>query len=128
MLLPGLGHVLSGRTIVGTGMVLLTLELLWATTIGLPQLGALLRSPTSLMFTLHPWVALLTYVTAAAVLWRTAWRYWAVPPPEVVERTWWSLVRRAFARNKTGMVGLFLVLALVQAALLAPLLAPFDPM
>jgi peptide/nickel transport system permease protein len=127
MVLPGLGHLLSGERIVGVGMLLLSSELLWATAIGFPQLGALLTSPTSPMFRLHPWIAVLTYVLVAVALWRGAWRYWKVPPAAAAPRTWWSLVRKTFLKNRTGMAGMYLVLALLQAALLAPLLSPFDP-
>ncbi len=46
-------------------------------------------------------------------------------PPE--SRSQWDLARRAFSRNRLAVVGLLAVAAFYLVALLAPLLAPFDP-
>ena len=41
-------------------------------------------------------------------------------------RSFWGDAARTFARNKAGMLGLFVFLVLLLAALLAPVIAPYD--
>jgi peptide/nickel transport system permease protein len=41
--------------------------------------------------------------------------------------SYWAIVRRQFVRNRAAVVGLFLILFFILAALAAPLLAPYDP-
>lgn len=48
-------------------------------------------------------------------------------PPANNSRTPWSIARRRFATNGLAMAGLIAIVALSVVALLAPILAPYDP-
>lgn len=72
-------------------------------------------------------LAVLTLALGLAAVWLWAWRdaRRGSRPASGARRAGPTL--RAFARNRTAMLGLGTVVALYLVALLAPLLAPFDP-
>ncbi|HSM61270.1 MAG TPA: ABC transporter permease [Longimicrobiales bacterium] len=72
-------------------------------------------------------LAVLTLAFGLAAVWLWAWRdaRRGARPASGARRAGRTL--RAFARDRTAMLGLCTVVALYLVALLAPLLAPFDP-
>lgn len=125
LVLPGLGHLLTGKFTVGIGLLLLDGILLWAAIAGFPRLGDVLFSPTGAIVK-HAVLSLLTFFAVAGGLWFTAWRY--VSPRELSEEEYNSnrnIFLRSFSRHNTGMLGLFGVGILVLFVLLAPMIAPF---
>ena len=128
LLLPGLGHLLCGRWLDALGLLAISGILLQAAA-GWPRLAPLLRPPAHPRFLLHPWIALAGWGAAAAGLWwcalRLARRDSAAGTPGGSSQA--RMVARQFARNRAGVLGLYLVLAILLLAVLTPLLAPFDP-
>lgn len=47
--------------------------------------------------------------------------------PASTSASYWTIVRRQFVRNRAAVVGLFLILLFVIAAVAAPFVAPYDP-
>lgn len=128
LVVPGLGHLLVGEWIVGTGMLLLDAVLLVSARSGFPRFGALLFDGTSGGVVIHPIVALASWLALAVGLWWTALRR-AWPRPMSVEEygTNRQIFLRMMTRHRTGMIGLFGVLFLIAVTLLTPLIAPYDP-
>ena len=128
MVIPGLGHVLTGRLLDGFGMLPLSLLSLWALA-RLPHLLGQLTSPSNPQFTVHPWVGLLSLLGGIAILWFQAFRY-ARPAPIDIELQKGSQMRiiwKQFTKNRIGVFGMYLVLVLVYLALITPAIANFDP-
>lgn len=129
LLLPGLGHLASGHIVHGLGMIALVGVWLWAGVAGLPRLGSLLWPTADGVLAWHPAAAALGWLAMAGALWFTAYRFaW---PRTLSEDEWnsnWQLFLRTLLRHRTGMLGWYGVLLLVAFTLLAPLIAPFDPL
>jgi len=73
-------------------------------------------------------VAVLAVAVGLVGAWLWSWRdvkRAGDGPPE--SRSQWDLARRAFSRNRLAVAGLLAVAAFYLVAVLAPLLAPFDP-
>jgi peptide/nickel transport system permease protein len=128
VVIPGLGHILTGRLLDGFGILPLSLLSLWAAA-KLPHLVGQLTSPSNPQFTAHPWVGLLSLLGGIAILWFQAFRY-ARPAPIDIERQKSSQMRiiwKQFTKNRIGVFGMYLVLVLVYLALITPAIAGFDP-
>lgn len=121
--LPGLGHLLGGY--VTRGIVLL---ITW---------GALLGT---LFFTRHrilnltrgtldDYVAVTTLVLLLAAIWIYALYDLTVTPEKRAARgdSQWRIASRHFGKSKIALSGLIILVLMYLIALLAPLLAPFDP-
>lgn len=129
LVVPGLGHLLTGDVKNGVGMLLELGVLLLALVLGLPRIGSLLFPDASAGgFALHPWVALLSWFGFAALLWYFA-RQHAQPDKNVSRenQSQWQLVWRQFKKNRMGVIGLHCVVLLAMVTLLTPFLAPHDP-
>lgn len=127
LVLPGLGHLLMGRWVDALGLLGLSGLELWAA-IDVGRLHERLKPPSDPEFQLHPYVAIVAWGLAAALLWHRAWRL--AHPPAAIERhaeTWWQLVLRQFAKNRVGVLGLYMALVLILSAFLTPAIAPYDP-
>lgn len=73
-------------------------------------------------------LALLTVVVSMSAVWIWSWRHRAAPDPSAeVGVSQWVLASRTFARNRTAVAGLGIVVAIYLIALLAPLITPHDP-
>ncbi|HJN76734.1 MAG TPA: ABC transporter permease [Myxococcota bacterium] len=130
LVLPGLGHLLSGDAINGVGLMLYVGLLAWSAIAGFPRLPELLFPPPEAGgFQLHPWVALASWILIAVGCWHTAFRLHQPAPfdPEVDKNSQWREIKKQFRRNRTGVFGLHFVNVLVFLALLTPFIAPFDP-
>lgn len=118
MLLPGLGHLLSGRVLEGLGLLAILATLLWAAATGGPRLESLLRPPGTPLFLIHPWAASSGWLVATILVWHRAWRFYKGTAQRSDD---------ALARNQAATLGLYMVLWIVLVSVLAPLIAPFDP-
>lgn len=129
LFLPGLGHLAAGAVVHGLGLIALVGVWLWAGVAGLGRLGSLLWPTADGTLAWHPTVAALGWLAMAGALWFTAFRFaW---PRQLSEDEWnsnWQLFLRTLVRHRTGMLGWYGVLLLVAFTLLAPLIAPFDPL
>jgi peptide/nickel transport system permease protein len=129
IVVPGLGHLLSGQVIEGVGLLALTVALAYAAAHGFPHLDDLLARPGTPTFRIHPYVALCGWFLIAILTWYRAFRF-AVPQPPPSGHSRASQARaiwRQFKKSRSGMMGLYLVLVIVTVAILTPLIAPFDP-
>jgi peptide/nickel transport system permease protein len=73
---------------------------------------------------------LATWTLVAGLLgpWLWSWRDVGRPhQAKLVGVSQWDLAVRAFSRNRTAVAGLIVIVGLYLVALLAPLLAPYDP-
>ncbi len=129
-ILPGTGHFLAGRAVRGAvllfawGSLLAALWLGWEVVVGVPS-------------ALDEWIAVLTLAVSLVLVWGVAMRDLlaaraarASAAGELRDRSGdsqWAIATRQFRRNTLAMAGLVTVLLLYLVALLAPLIAPFDP-
>lgn len=129
LVLPGLGHLLSGDVVHGIGLMLIVAVWLWSAAAGFPRVAELLFPTQDGAVAWHPVLALLSWIGIAGALWWTAWR--RAYPRVLTEEEWNSntqIFLRQLLRHRTGMLGLYGVLFLVVLTLLTPLIAPFDPL
>jgi peptide/nickel transport system permease protein len=125
--LPGLGHLLTGKLVTGFGMLTLDAVMIVAL-VGLTRLSTIIEYDTWGGIPIHPIVAVVSLFALCAAQWFTAHRL--VRPRELTEEeanSNWNLFLRDFTRHNTGMLGFFGVAFLISVTLLTPLLAPFDP-
>jgi peptide/nickel transport system permease protein len=124
-LVPGLAHLVDGAR--GRGATLLgglaaVALVVAARAERIPELARRGRP--------DDWIALATLAAGAAaayaVAWRDLWRREAARP-RAEGLSEWALAWRAFRRNRLAVLGLVLLAVLYAAALLTPLLAPYDP-
>ncbi len=126
--LPGSGHMVSGSVARGAWLLLG-----WGALLGAAWLGRdVLRQPTAL----DEWVATITLAASLVLVWGVAMRDLlraraaAAVTAELDDRvgdSQWAIAGRHFRRNGLAMAGLVVIVILYLVALLAPLLAPFDP-
>jgi peptide/nickel transport system permease protein len=124
-LLPGAGHMVVGTW--GRGMALL---LLWGALLGLAffsweRIAAVPGAPG-----IDGWVAVLTLGLGLAGTWVWALfdltagaRRRATPRGD----SQWAIAARHFRKSRLALVGLVLIITFYLIALLAPLIAPFNP-
>ncbi len=128
LVVPGLGHLLTGDLVHGLGMMLLTGVFVAAAFGGLPRLGTAGFDAQTGALLPGVVVALLTWAALGVGLWYAAWR--RVSPRRLADEVFNSnleIFRRTLLRHTTGMLGAYGVTLLVCLVLLAPLLAPYDP-
>ena len=122
-LLPGLRQALAGRLVAG-GFALLV----WVALLGV-TVGAFGRFGRALAGGWDGWLAVATLLVALGSVWIWSWRSVAHPVVPAAGGTGqWTLAARAFSRNRTAAAGLAVVALLYLVALLAPLIAPHDPL
>jgi peptide/nickel transport system permease protein len=124
--LPGVGHALHGRPrrAVAFGVAWLGfLAVLWTNRAELAPalLGRGLDGKAAVVF------LLLSLVGLPAVSWADCRRLRSEAPETRRGESQWKMVYRRFMRNNAARAGLALVVLLYCVALLAPLLAPYDP-
>jgi peptide/nickel transport system permease protein len=128
MVLPGLGHLLTGHWVDGVGLLMLSGTMVWAA-VSTPNILVRLGAPGTPTFSLHAWIAVVGFIVAAGLLWYRAFRF-ASPrksrPGDDID-TWWDETAKQFVKNRVGVLGLYSVLTLMLMAVLTPFIAPFDP-
>jgi peptide/nickel transport system permease protein len=124
VLLPGLGHVLSGSWVRGIALIFS-----WA------SLLALLFFARARIFsvrdtgTLDDYIATITLVLLLIAVWAFAFydiKHGARRRAEGGDSQW-RIASRHFKKSKIALFGLLVLVLLYLIALLAPLLAPYDP-
>ncbi|MGQ0562005.1 MAG: oligopeptide ABC transporter permease [Gemmatimonadota bacterium] len=122
-LLPGLGHVLTGY--VTRGILLL---LAWGTLLGTLFL-TLERVLDVARGSLDDYIAVATLVVLLAAVWGYALYDVTLAPAQREERgdSQWRIATRHFKKSKIALSGLIILVLMYLVALLAPLIAPYDP-
>jgi peptide/nickel transport system permease protein len=133
VVLPGAGHLIAGSVVWGA-----TLLVSWGALLGVAWLGwDVLTGPPA---ALDEWVAAATVVAGLALVWGLAFRgMWRARRAALEAAaggmgedaragdSQWAIATRHFRRNTLAMAGLVAIVLLYLVALLAPLIAPFDP-
>jgi peptide/nickel transport system permease protein len=123
--LPGAGHLLTGAWARGAallfswGVVLGILYFAWQRIAGIPERG-----------TIGDYVAVVTLVGLAAFVWGYAFYELAVAPSRAGDTrgdSQWRIAARHFRKDRLALAGLVATVVLYLVAMLAPLLAPYDP-
>jgi peptide/nickel transport system permease protein len=122
--LPGAGHVAAGAW--GRGMLLL---FAWAVFLSTTFMGWHRIEAIPQRWPIEDIVAAATLFGALALVWGLAMRdlLRAGRPREAGGDSQWRIAARHFRRNRLALAGLVVVVVLYLVALLAPILAPYDP-
>lgn len=122
-LLPGLGHIVTG--FVTRGIILI---LSWGALLGL-LFFARNRVLSVTKGTLDDYVAVITLAILLAGVWAFALYDLTIAPRRRAERgdSQWRIATRHFKKSKIALSGLVILVLMYVIALLAPLLAPYDP-
>jgi len=122
-LIPGLAHLLRGRRRAGLSLLALALATLAVLVFAFDRVAATFTSGR-----VDYWVALLTLIGAATVAWSVGFREpLGGPRPRAKGVSQWAIAWREFSRNRVAVLGLYLMLILYLATLLAPYLTPYEP-
>jgi peptide/nickel transport system permease protein len=123
-LLPGAGHLWIGKRGIGLALLVPWLTLLAITALSWQRVrGALSAS-------LDDRIALLSLLGTAALLWAGAmWdiRMRSRTGPTEHGDSQWAIALRRFRHSRLALAGMWIIAALYLIALLAPFLAPYDP-
>lgn len=123
VLIPGLAHLLEGRRQAGLSLLALALATLAVLVFAFDRVAATFTSGR-----VDYWVALLTLTGAATVAWGVGFREaLGGPRPRAKGVSQWAIAWREFSRNRVAVLGLYLMLSLYLATLLAPYLTPYEP-
>lgn len=122
--LPGVPQLVAGRTGRGVALALPWLALLGLAVWRAERVAAFVAAGPA-----DGRVAVLVLAVGLGAVWILAQRDLArgVQPLALGGRSGWTLVARAFRRNRLAVAGLAAMAALYAVALLTPLLAPYDP-
>lgn len=122
-LLPGLPQLIGGRLLGGSVLGAIWLLHLAVLITSLGSVGEAVRGP------LDEKLAVATLVGGLVGTWLWSWVEVSRPRAErTTGISQWRLAVRAFSRNRTAVVGLVMLVLLYLIALLAPLIASFDPL
>jgi peptide/nickel transport system permease protein len=122
VLLPGAGHVLGGRWASGIAFLMAWLGLAAVPLFRMDRIVAVPARGSA-----DDWVALIALGLALTAVWLAAWRSLSGAPDAGIAVSPWRIAGRRLGENRAAVAGLWLLLALSVAALLAPLIAPWDP-
>ena len=122
--LPGAGHVVAGRPVVGFWLLFG-----WGALVALAFLARGRVAATLSGGGLEDWLALITLAGSLVLLWVWAFRDLLRGDRSAPREgdSQWAIAGRRMKRNRLAMTGLGLVVVFYLVALLAPYLAPFDP-
>src|SRR5690606_29888068 len=122
-LLPGSGHALIGEWIKG-----LMLLIPWGALLGIlywswGRITGLERA------SFDDYLAIVTLFVSLFVVWAGAMWNLTIGRRRAAERgdSQWAIAARQFKRNRLAIAGLVVIILLYMVALLAPLIAPYDP-
>ncbi len=126
-LLPGAGHLVRGEWVRGMSILIP-----WGAFLGAVYLSwdRMVEVFTARRMPLDGLVAVITLTVLLLGVW--AWAMYdlkvrAARPARRYGDSQWAIASRHFRRNKLAMGGLVVMLLLYVVALLAPLIAPYDP-
>ncbi len=124
LVLPGAGHIASGRA--GLGAVLL---LGWGVLLGVAALGYERIRTVADAGSLDDYVAVATLALFLIGLWVFAFRDLRRRRAAIGAGgdSQWRIATRHFRRNRVAVFGLGVIVVFYLIALLAPLIAPYDP-
>lgn len=122
LVLPGLGHLVTGEPVIGVGLLALDAVLIHAAVAGFPRIRDVLGLDG--VPSIHGAVSIVAWVALAAHALHQAWR---VVRPRSPDESATAKAWRELRRHRSGQLGLAGVRFIVALALLAPLIAPFDP-
>ena len=123
-LLPGLGHVFAGA--LTRGMMLI---LSWGALLGLLYFTRSRIFAVRATGSLDDYVAVATLALLIVGVWVYALYDLSAPAGRHTEKgdSQWRIAARHFRKSKVALAGLFILVLLYLVALLAPLIAPYDP-
>jgi ABC-type dipeptide/oligopeptide/nickel transport system permease subunit len=124
-LLPGAGHIATGRAAGGALLLTLWVALLAVLVIGFERVRTV-RTTGSL----DDYIAVATLALGLIAVWAFAFHDLGAPARAARRAkgdSQWRIATRHFARNRVAMFGLLVIIGFYLIALLAPLLAPYDP-
>jgi peptide/nickel transport system permease protein len=123
-LLPGAGHALIGEWLRGVTMLIA-----WGAGLGLVFWTWERITAVGGGGRIDEYIAVATLVGLLMLLWGGALWDLAVRRRRVISRgdSQWSIAARQFRRNRLALAGLVIIVLLYLVALLAPLIAPHDP-
>src|SRR5690606_9458549 len=123
VLLPGAGHLAVGAPARG-----LAILLPWGVLLGLAYLVRARLAEVPRTGSLDDWVAAAALFGSLLLLWAYALYDLLVARRRTqVRDSQWRIAARHFKRNRVALAGLAVIVVLYLAALLAPLIAPYDP-
>ena len=124
VLFPGLGHFLAGMWTRG-----IVLVFSWATLLALVLFSRDRIFGVRGAGSLDDYVAVITLALLLLIVWAAALFDLTLAPQRRAERgdSQWRIATRHFKKSKVAIAGLVILVALYLIALLAPLLAPYDP-
>ena len=124
VLFPGLGHFIAGQWTRGIVLVFSWTLLLALILFSRDRIFGL-RGTASL----DDYVAVVTLGILLLVVWGAALYDLTIGPKRRADRgdSQWKIATRHFKKSKVAIAGLVILIALYLIALLAPLLAPYDP-
>jgi len=125
--LPGAGHIAKGEWVRGMSLVIS-----WGVFLGVLYLswGRIVEVFTARRIPADGLVAVITLAVILLGIW--AWALYdlkvrAARPVRRYGDSQWAIAARHFRKNRLAMAGMFVMLLLYVLALMAPLVAPFDP-
>jgi peptide/nickel transport system permease protein len=123
-LMPGAGHVLNGKWIAGIALIIS-----WGALLGLLFFSRTRVFGIRETGTLDDYVAVATLTLLVLLVWGYALYDLTIGHRRRAAKgdTQWKIATRHFKKSKVALAGLFILGLLYLIALLAPLLAPYDP-
>lgn len=123
-LLPGLGQILAGAWTRGGALVFT-----WGALLGLLFVGRSRIANVGETGSLDDYVAIATLGVLLLLVWGYSLYDLTLGPKRRADTgdSQWRIAARHFQKSKIALAGLLVLLALYLIALLAPLLAPYDP-
>jgi peptide/nickel transport system permease protein len=119
VLAPGMRQLLAGHWLRGVGLLLTWLALI---AVAVFARGRIARVPSSGSF--DDWIALVTLVAGFVCVWAIAQ---GEPRKAHSDDSQWRMAARRFRRSRLAVAGVWFVVFLYAVTLLAPFLAPYDP-
>lgn len=124
LVLPGLGHVLGGRGFLGVTLLLTWATLLAATWLGWSQIAAIADTGS-----LDDWIALVALAVTALGVWLYA--QWDLGRERAqagaIGESQWRIAGRRLRKDPLALAGIGTMVLLYLIAVLAPFIAPYDP-